>query len=187
MRLLALLLAMIVISALGAQDPWRGQPAEPLLADPVIADPLGPGRAPALAAATPLALEVHWGDAEFPVYSEIVIQEMDAALSLATVLTWTAGDDDPWQRFQIGYVTTAYRDANGAVHINARGASLRGPEADHWWPDSFMIDPQAGGAVQVLDDAGNEGEGVVKRRYDRDDKGFTQARLRAQLYLTLSL
>ncbi len=58
----------------------------------------------------------------------------------------------------VAYRALAWRDAQGRLHLIAKGSALAGPQAEAWSPDSFVID---GKAVSSEDDNQSTQEGTV--------------------------
>lgn len=101
-----------------------------------------PGRAAPAAAADAGWLRFAWDEYE----TLIVVGDGAGVIRPAWVVTWQGG------QWQVAYRATAFRDAAGHLHIDARQARCLGPLADRWSPDSFaLIDDH----VQTLDDIGN--------------------------------
>lgn len=102
-------------------------PKDPALLDQ--APPPRPGREEAVAPAEPCVLRFDWTNYR----TVIVVDEGSGLARPAWVVT------DKQGAFRVGYQATAFRDARGRLHIDARHARLVGPGADGWSPDSFAF------------------------------------------------
>jgi hypothetical protein len=71
---------------------------------------------------------------------------------LATVTT-----RDQAGNLLVSYSGTAFLDADGALHVDARNAPVSGPWAANWSPDSFAVDQY--GQTRTLDDFNRGGGG----------------------------
>jgi hypothetical protein len=69
--------------------------------------------------------------------------------------TVTTRDQDG--RLLVSYPGTAFLDADGALHVDARHAPVSGPWAGSWSPDSFAVDQY--GQARTLDDFDRPGGG----------------------------
>ena len=111
-----------------------------------------PGRMQPAAPATPAAYRFHWDD-----YDSLVVVSEDAVAGQplrrpAWVVTY-----DQAGAFVVGYRATAFRDAAGILHIDARKAAISGPQRDGWSPDSFAI--SSDGQVLSIDDRNSANTG----------------------------
>lgn len=114
--------------------------------DTAAAQKAQPGRAAPAAQAEPAAYRFMWDDNS----SLVVIGEGLGLTRPAWVVTWNRASD----QMLVYYRALAYRDAQGAVHIDARGAQVLGPHRDRWSPDSFAV---VGGMVHSMDDEAEHG------------------------------
>ncbi|GDY11555.1 hypothetical protein LBMAG53_04320 [Planctomycetota bacterium] len=108
-----------------------------------------PGRAIPAGAAPIAAWTIRWDD-----YRTILVSAPGAGrIGPGWVLTYHL---DPLKGLAVAYRAKVFRDANGAVHFDAREARIVGPMANQWSPDSFSV---AGRQVVAIDDhdRGNTG------------------------------
>lgn len=94
-------------------------------------DPPSPGAEQPASPAEACVVEFDWDEYR----TLVVVGEGAGIVKPAWVATY---ERDP-RRFIVGYRATAYRDARGRLHINARRATDVGPMAKDWSPDSFAF------------------------------------------------
>lgn len=124
-----------------------------------VSGPL-PGRAAPAAAAEPGLYRVDWsfsnGGRTHPVSTTLAVEGSLADGVRRPVLVSTY---DEAGALLVTYPGTAFRDAAGDLHVDARGAHISGPWAGRWSPDSFQVDPY--GQVRTADDQHRGGGGWV--------------------------
>ncbi len=79
----------------------------------------------------------------------IVVGEGVGMVKPAWVGTWDQGVQGA---FVVAYRASAFRDARGRLHIDARNANDVGPQSQGWSPDSFAVGTQV---LWSLDDRGS--------------------------------
>lgn len=94
-------------------------------------DPPTPGIDAPASPAEPCVIAFDWDE----YHTVVVVGEGVGMVKPAWVTTY---DREP-RTFIVGYRATAYRDARGRLHINARRALDVGPKAKEWSPDSFAF------------------------------------------------
>lgn len=126
--------------------------AELIPADQAQAAAGAPGRAIPAGAAPIAAWTIRWDD-----YRTILVSAPGAGrIGPGWVLTYHL---DPLKGLAVAYRAKVFRDANGAVHFDARNARIVGPMADQWSPDSFSV---AGKGVVAADDHDRGNTGAVE-------------------------
>lgn len=130
--LLALLIAVGMIAA----------EVRPTAVGPDDPPPPKPGHETPAAPAERCVLRFDWDTYR----TLVVVGEGAGRLRPAWVATFEAG------AFIVGYRATAFRDARGRLHIDARRASDVGPKAGSWIPDSFAFGQAR---LWTLDDQGS--------------------------------
>lgn len=106
------------------------------------APPPKPGHDAPAAAAEACVLRFDWDGYR----TVIVVGDGVGMVKPAWVTTYKNGE------FHVGYRATAFRDARGRLHVDARHASDVGPHADNWIPDSFAFGSRL---LWTLDDQGS--------------------------------
>jgi hypothetical protein len=113
-----------------------------------------PGREKPAAPATPSAYRFSWDG-----YHSLVVVGEGAGL---TRPAWVLTMEGATTRLAVSYRATAFRDAEGRLHIDARQAEVAGPKVGEagngWIPDSFCI---AAGWVYTIDDTVERTDGRV--------------------------
>jgi hypothetical protein len=119
-----------------------------------------PGRATPVAPAAPGNQTVNWA---YQIAPGAPLQQVSSTITI----TAAAGADgrapasvstyDPNGNLLVSYPATAFVDAQGNTHVDAQGATVSGPMAGNWSPDSMAIDPY--GYVHTLDDFNRSGNG----------------------------
>lgn len=122
-----------------------------------------PGRAEAVAPSASFACTVAWEE----YHSVIVVED---GRHPRRRRAWVATRERDTGHLAVAYTGTAFVDARGDIHIDCRNATISGPMAARWSPDSFAIEPD--GRVRVIDDQdrGNVGR-LVDRHPARDPGG----------------
>jgi hypothetical protein len=114
-------------------------------------EPAAPGAAAPATAAPAAAWQIEWGGDH---RSWIVVAPGLGRTQAAWVSTSEIVEGQ--EAYRVAYPALAWRDADGVVHIAARGARVVGPQAfdpagrRRWYPDSFAIHPD--GRVQAQDE-----------------------------------
>jgi len=136
------------------------------------------GRGDPARSAPATAVVVEWDD-----YTSVLIVEPgEGLLRHARVLTQEKPDArapirvPPGSEYLVSYRGRAFVDADGNLQLDCRGASLVGPAANKWFPDSFKISDA--GKVSTCDDQPVTGTGVVVRRVERDEDREAYGQLR---------
>lgn len=161
MRPARIALLLLVALAVHAADPVI-LPFEPD-EEEVLVLPSGdfPGRVEPAAPAEPVAVRIRWDE-----YVSLLVVG-DAAVQGRVVRrpAWIVTYDTT-DTVVVAYRATAYRDAAGTLHFDARRAILSGPKAgepghedDGWSPDSFSITRE--GRVETIDDKNRANTGTV--------------------------
>ena len=129
--------------------------------DDVTVNTVNPGRETPASPAVPAAMIISWGTRDH-CHSLVVIGRQVGLERPAYVITFM----DDTGRMAVTYRASAFRDARGVLHIDARKAVVDGPKArdpqgdENWSPDSMAI--FATGAVCTKDDRNPDGEtGIV--------------------------
>jgi hypothetical protein len=93
----------------------------------------------------------------------------------AWVVTYELDGD----KFIVGYRATAFRDARGRLHIDARHSRDVGPNAANWIPDSFAF---GSATLWTLDDQGNGHASAMGTLVtaEKDPAGWQAAHLQIQ-------
>jgi|GEM_PF-3619133 len=133
--------------------------ATPRPPEPDVRGDRRPGRASPATPVEPAVYDVTWfGDPGQAWRTRIVISTgTDPRRRPAEIATRALGDN----RDQVLYRATAFTAADGVIHIDARGAAIRGPLSDDWSPDSFAIHPDL--SVEVMDDIHDPLQGHVNQ------------------------
>ncbi len=120
--------------------------------------PVAPGRAAPVAQADAGDVHFDWtyatGGQVYQCNTTVAIAPGDGLRRDALITTM-----DSSGRTLVSYHGTAFRDANGLVHVDARNAPVTGPWARNWSPDSIAIDEY--GQVHTMDDYNRPGGGWV--------------------------
>jgi hypothetical protein len=113
-----------------------------------------PGRSTPTAVAEPGTWTVRWMESDYRMHVVIRIQtEADPAQPLRRKATVELHEP---KRSLATYPAWAFRDANGVIHVDARGQKVSGRA--NWRPESYAI--HADGAVGYLDNSGSGGWGL---------------------------
>lgn len=135
-------------------------------------EPPRPGAEAPVSPAVPCVVEFDWDDN----YRTLVVVGEGAGMVKPA---WVATFEREPVRFIVGYRATAFRDARGRLHVDARRSTDVGPMAKDWSPDSFAFGDKL---LWAMDDA-NRGQstsmGTVKTA-EADAPGWRAALLRAQ-------
>jgi hypothetical protein len=115
------------------------------------ADAHQPGRATPVAAAKPGNYHIVWDDGT---ESLVKVGKADGLKNPALVTT-----RDKAGQVMATYQATAFVDDQGSTHIDGRGATVGGPQAQAYSPDSFAI--HRDGTVEILDDQDHAEQGVL--------------------------
>jgi len=158
-----LLLASLVVGAVAAAD--------------AVPDPLDAGEPPKPGHEAPAA----------PAESCVVRFPWDEYRSLVVVGTgvgmlkpaWVATYEQESGKFIVGYRATAFRDARGRLHIDARRSRDVGPNASNWIPDSFAFGSKT---LWTLDDQGSGHASAMGTLVtaEKDPAGWQAAQLEIQ-------
>lgn len=135
-------------------------------------EPPRPGAEAPAAAAAACVVEFDWDEN----YRSVIVVGDGAGMVKPA---WVATYEREPARFIVGYRATAFRDARGRLHIDARRSTDVGPMASSWSPDSFAFGERL---MWVVDDAGrgqSTAMGTVKPAAE-DPAGWRAAMLRLQ-------
>lgn len=121
-----------------------------------------PGRAKPMTSAQTVALQVSWDNDNYR--SLIVIEPGDGLRQPAWVATFSKEDG----LLDVAYPATAFHDANGRLHIDARHMRLSGELGENWIPDSFAIG-LSDGSVSAIDDLDRTNTGHLEERIDQTE------------------
>lgn len=144
------------------EDPWADFVIEPLPTGGII-----PARSQAVGFARPAAYHFDWDE-----YQTLVVISPGGKGMRSTAWVVTS---DKEGNLAVAYRATAFRDAAGLVHIDARKALLSGPMAKdgQWSPDSFAITPE--GRVHAIDDRNSASSGTVVETFTPDSPSYLKA------------
>ena len=133
-----------------------------------------PGRAAAVQAAAAEVFVVDWAE-----YHSVVAIQSGTGLRCPA---WVATFERQSGNLAVAYAGSAYRDASGHVHIDCQRATISGPLARMWSPDSFAL--QEEGPVRIIDDEDRASVGTLLRRLPlnaQEIEALTDYRKRLQL------
>ena len=145
MRVVVLGLCCVALAGAVEDTPVPGPNVAAGATDIAVIDrppPPRPGHDEPVSPAAPCVLSFDWDTYR----TVIVVGEGVGLVKPAWVTTFENG------AFHVGYRATAFRDARGRLHIDARHARDVGPQAENWIPDSFAFGDKV---LWTLDDQGS--------------------------------
>lgn len=131
MRLTAALLCCAALAAAADEGEALDRPPPPR-----------PGQEAPAAEAAPCLVRFDWDTYR----TVVVVGEGVGLVKPAWVVTWEDG------KLQVGYRASAFRDARGRLHIDARKSRDVGPNSEAWSPDSFAFGHRT---LWTVDDRGS--------------------------------